>query len=144
MSTVVGKSQFTPEDLLRMPDEARFELVDGQLVECEMSFESGWVTSLLAGILSAYALKHQSGGVSTEATFQCFADDPNRIRRPDIPFDQKSRLRTEMLTGHVQIGTRFSGGSRVAQRLVLRGSSKGRRIRPGRCPTYLGCQSSQG
>jgi Uma2 family endonuclease len=103
MSIVVGKSQFTPGDLLRMSDDDRFELVDGQLVECEMSFESGWVTSLLAGILSAYALKHQSGGISTEATFQCFADDPNRVRRPDISFIQKSRLRAEMLTGHVRI-----------------------------------------
>jgi Uma2 family endonuclease len=103
MTSVLGKSQFTPEDLLRMPGDERFELVNGQLVERDMGFESGWVASLLAGLLSAHAVKHQVGGVSTEATYQCFADDPDRVRRPDISFIQKSRLRPEMLVGHVRV-----------------------------------------
>ena len=33
-----GARQYTPEDLLRMPDGDRYELVDGQLVERKM----GW------------------------------------------------------------------------------------------------------
>ena len=59
MSTVVGKSHFTPEDVLRLSGDERFELVDGQLVGCDMGFELGWVTSLLAGLISAHALRTQ-------------------------------------------------------------------------------------
>ena len=43
MSTVMEQALFEPEDLLTMPDGDRFELVDGQLVERNMSKWSSYV-----------------------------------------------------------------------------------------------------
>jgi len=37
MSTVIEAKQYTPEDLLQMPDGDRYELVDGQLVAKTLS-----------------------------------------------------------------------------------------------------------
>jgi len=71
MSTALEKPQFTPEDLLRMPDGKNYELVDGQLVECDRSFQSGWVASLLVGRLATFAVHLTearaaiSGGISS-------------------------------------------------------------------------------
>src|SRR5262249_42419722 len=43
MSTVATPTRYTPEDLLKMPDGDRYELVDGQLVEHTMSLWSSYV-----------------------------------------------------------------------------------------------------
>ncbi len=42
MSTVLEKT-YTPEDLLAMPDRKSYELVDGHLVERNVSVLSSWV-----------------------------------------------------------------------------------------------------
>jgi hypothetical protein len=42
MATTV-QTQYTPEDLLTMPDGDRYELVDGELVERNMSALSSFV-----------------------------------------------------------------------------------------------------
>lgn len=103
MSTVLGKQQVTPAELLTMPDARRFELVDGELVERTMSFHSGWVTSLLNEKLTAYVRANQLGAASSEASYQCFAEDPDRVRRPDISFIERSRLMPSLMSGHVPI-----------------------------------------
>jgi hypothetical protein len=44
MSTAVAtRTQYTPEDLLAMPDGKSYELVGGQLVERNVGLESSWV-----------------------------------------------------------------------------------------------------
>ena len=44
MSTLVAtQTQYTPEDLLAMPDGKSYELVGGQLVERNMGMESSLV-----------------------------------------------------------------------------------------------------
>ena len=46
MSTAIEtKTQYTPDDLLAMPDGKSFELVGGQLVERRMGMESSWVAT---------------------------------------------------------------------------------------------------
>ena len=40
MSTITTTTRYTPEDLLRMPDGKRYELVDGNLVETNVSLWS--------------------------------------------------------------------------------------------------------
>jgi Uma2 family endonuclease len=100
---MLGKQQVTPAELLKMPDAKRFELVDGELVERNMSFHSGWVTSLLNEKLTAYVRARQLGAASSEASYQCFAEDPDRVRRPNISFIQRSRVTPSMLSGHVPI-----------------------------------------
>ncbi len=55
MSTSVAtQTQYTPEDLLAMPDGKSYELVGGQLVERKMGMESSWV---------AYAVTLEAGAV---------------------------------------------------------------------------------
>ena len=44
MSTsLVVSHQYTPEEILTMPDGHRFDLVDGHLVERHMGAESSWI-----------------------------------------------------------------------------------------------------
>jgi hypothetical protein len=38
-----GKTQYTPEDLLALPDSKDYELVDGRLVERNMGALSSWI-----------------------------------------------------------------------------------------------------
>ena len=52
MSTMTAQARgLTPDDVLQMPDGKRYELVDGRLVEQEMSFKSQYAASELALIL---------------------------------------------------------------------------------------------
>src|SRR5205085_11477652 len=43
MATAATTPRYTPEDLLKMPDGDRYELVDGNLVERDKSFWSSYV-----------------------------------------------------------------------------------------------------
>lgn len=104
MSTVVGKSRFTPDDLLQMPSEERFELVDGQLVSTEMSGLAAAVASRIVRRLGNIVESQQLGVVFTsDASYRCFAEEPDRVRRPDASFIHRSRLRPEYLQGHISI-----------------------------------------
>src|SRR5262249_57224855 len=47
MNPVTTSARYTPDDLLRMPDGDRYELVDGNLVERKMSFWSSFVAGAL-------------------------------------------------------------------------------------------------
>jgi Uma2 family endonuclease len=43
MNDIATKTEYTPEDLLAMPDGDQFELVDGRLVERQRGFLADWV-----------------------------------------------------------------------------------------------------
>ncbi len=104
MDTVVEKTVFTPEDLLHMPDGKHYELVNGQLVEQDMSLEASSVALRIGSLLSIYVDQHELGGVfDSTASFQCFPDAPTKIRRPDVSFIHRDRLREEYLQGHCPI-----------------------------------------
>lgn len=104
MATAIGKSQYTPEDLLKMPDEEHFELVDGQLVRKEMSLLAAFVAALINQRLGNVVGPQQLGVVLTsDATYQCYAEEPDRVRRPDVSFIQRSRMRQQFLEGHIPI-----------------------------------------
>lgn len=89
MSTVTTKQQrLTPEDLLKMPDGDRYDLVDGEIVE---NFASGSdackVEATLCALLLIYCRKHNLGTVFPASMgYRCFPDDPNRIRHPDASY----------------------------------------------------------
>jgi Uma2 family endonuclease len=88
----VAEVAYTPEDLLTMPDGDSFELVDGQLVDRTMSQESSWIAGEVYARIREIVLKNDLGWVFPEGTsFQCFPDDPNRVRRPDTSFVQLRR-----------------------------------------------------
>src|SRR5262245_29590406 len=106
MSTVAATKVYTPEDLLRMPDGDRYELVDGQLLERTMSFWSSYVAGVLYYRLHDYCKSHQLGWVVPEGTtYQCFPDAPAKVRRADVSFVDKTRLSFAQATGegHLKI-----------------------------------------
>jgi Uma2 family endonuclease len=105
MAAVEIKTEYTPDDLLEMPDGACFELVNGQLVERNVSALSSIVAAKLCQILLTFCDAHQLGWVlSSECGYRCFPKDPDRIRRPDVSFVDRARLPVNRLAeGYVTI-----------------------------------------
>jgi len=91
MSTAETKSRYTAADLLTMPDGDRYELVGGELVESPVSEESNLIAGWIAYLLNAFILPKRSGFVIPEQTYQCFPNDLNRVRRPDVSFLRAER-----------------------------------------------------
>jgi Uma2 family endonuclease len=92
MSTVAQKT-YTPEDLLRMPDRKKYELVDGHLVERHMSVLSNWVGGRLLFELTMFLESHQLGWAWPAGQgYVCFPDSTRKMRMPDVSFVRKSRL----------------------------------------------------
>ena len=93
MSTIAAQPDLTPDDLLKMPDGDRYELVDGHLVECDMGSRSSHVGGILFRMLGDYCAEHRLGWTyPADCGYQCFADDPKRLRRPDASFIRLGRL----------------------------------------------------
>lgn len=95
----------TPEELLSLPDAVRYELVDGQLVERNMGTESSWVGGGLVRLLANFTLQHRLGWVlPADASYKCFPDEPEKVRKPDVSFIRFGRLPGEQLPlGHCLI-----------------------------------------
>jgi Uma2 family endonuclease len=92
MSTVVDKT-YTPEDLLAMPDRKNYELVDGHLVEKDVSVLSSWVGGKAYRAVDDFATAHQLGWVwHADLGYVCFPDDPGKVRKPDVSFIRKERM----------------------------------------------------
>jgi Uma2 family endonuclease len=88
----VAEVAYTPDDLLTMPDGDSFELVDGQLVERTSSQECDWITGQTLVVIRSFVEARNLGWVfGRGAGYQCFPDDPNRVRRPDTSFVQLRR-----------------------------------------------------
>jgi Uma2 family endonuclease len=83
----------TPEDLLSMPDGRNFELVDGNLVERNMSVLSSWVGGQVFRRVDEFVSAHDLGTVwPADNGYQCFPDDARMVRRADAAFVKKERL----------------------------------------------------
>ena len=94
MSTSVAtKTQYTPEDLLAMPDSKSYELVGGQLVERNMGAESSWVGGELHLRLSRYCREREMGwALPADNGYQCFPHEPGLVRKPDVSYVRFGRL----------------------------------------------------
>ncbi len=95
----------TPEELLRIPDGDRFEVVDGHLVERAMGARSSLIAANLIEFLSVHAKANRLGRVfATDCGYQCFPGQPNRLRYPDCSFIAHGRLPGDQPPeGHVHI-----------------------------------------
>ena len=82
MSIAETSAALTPEDLLAMPNEKGYELVDGHLEERTVSALSSWIAGLIYYEIMAF-LASSKLGVAWPADngFQCFPDDPSKVRR---------------------------------------------------------------
>ncbi len=83
---------YTADDLLLMPDGERFELVDGELVQRDMGALSGWVAGNIASQLNRWAHRHGGWAFGWGVGYRCYADDPERVRKPDASFIGAARL----------------------------------------------------
>jgi Uma2 family endonuclease len=94
MSTAIATpTEYTPEDLLALPDEKSFELVDGQLVVRKLGAESSWVGGEVHARLQQYGREHDLGwALPADNGYQCFAHAPRLVRRPDVSFVRYGRL----------------------------------------------------
>lgn len=88
----------TPADLLAMPDNNNLELVNGELVEKNVSVLSSLVEGIVLTRLSVFCDSHQLGPVFPGTNgIQCFPDDPLKVRKPDAAFVKKERFLAEYL-----------------------------------------------
>jgi Uma2 family endonuclease len=98
MSTVASKTEYTIEDLLAMPERRGYELVDGQLVELNVSNLSCLVAANTFARLHNHCSSRDLGPVfGSEAYYQCFPDRPRHARKPDVSFVRKERLPADWL-----------------------------------------------
>lgn len=101
MSIAAPQTRFTPEDLLDLRDEGRFELVDGKLVEKKMSSLANKTVTLISFHVFSFIRASRLGDLYTEQAYQCFPDD--RIRRPDLSFVPAQRAPLVPREGHCPI-----------------------------------------
>jgi Uma2 family endonuclease len=100
MIAVLDRPKITPDELLMRLDHDQYELVNGELVEKNMGWQSSRIGAKLMIILGAYVEQHGLGWVNgPDASYQCFEDalpdDPDRIRKPDVSFISLDRLPPE-------------------------------------------------
>jgi Uma2 family endonuclease len=107
MNIVATPPAVTPEDLLRMPDQGQgYELVDGRLKELNVSAKSSRVGAGVVRLLWNHCEAHQPGWVfQSDASFQCFPNDANRVRRADAAFIAFERFTTQQYEaeGHISV-----------------------------------------
>jgi Uma2 family endonuclease len=102
MSTATKR--FTPDDLLSLPDDGhRYELVDGELVEKGMGAESDLIGGIVYHLLALYCASNPVGLPTPETNYQCFPDDPGKVRRPDASFIRKERVPAAIPRGYWRI-----------------------------------------
>jgi hypothetical protein len=63
MIPAATKTQYTPEDLLTMPDGDFYELVDGILVERKVSILSSYIAGVISSMLFAFCRPKRVGWV---------------------------------------------------------------------------------
>jgi Uma2 family endonuclease len=106
MKTAAAKKRYTPEDLLTMPDGDSYELVNGKLVELNVSMFSSYIAGIIYSLLHAYCEAKKLGWVFPVGTsFQCFPEDRRKVRKPDVSFIALHRLSVNqaLVQGHGQV-----------------------------------------
>jgi Uma2 family endonuclease len=81
---VVANPHVTADDFALLPDADRFELLDGELVEREMSNRTTTIGGDIFAELRAWCRPGGRGfALPDGTTFRCFAEQPDRVRKPD-------------------------------------------------------------
>ncbi len=82
-------------DVLRMSDNASLELVNGLIVEKNVSVESSEVELIFGARILAYLSEHPVAKVYPGTLgYQCFPEDPEKFRKPDASVVSLERLKT--------------------------------------------------
>jgi Uma2 family endonuclease len=90
---LVAEKIHTPEDLLSMPDGKNYELVDGHLVERNMSQLSSWVGGEFFFELRSFLRANPIGWAwPADLGYECYPDSLNKVRKPDVSFIRIERM----------------------------------------------------
>src|SRR5690242_2558951 len=104
MGAMDEERTYTPEDLLSSRWKG-YELVGGRPVEKNSGAYASWVGGRIACLIGP-ALQDFGRGwlLGADAGYQCFPDEPQKVRKPDLSFIRRSRLPGERLPkGHVLV-----------------------------------------
>ena len=95
----------SPQELLNLPDAIAYELVDGKLVERNMGLEASEICGRIIYLIMMFLRDRKLGHVFTsEASYKCFPDAPQEVRRPDVSFILAERFEGNRLPrGHCRI-----------------------------------------
>ena len=91
-ATVPRSRGMTVEQFLREPDQENYELVDGQRVERQTSYESALIGGKFFRFFDEYADDHGGHANAADADFRCFGDRKRNCRRPDATYIVPGRL----------------------------------------------------
>jgi Uma2 family endonuclease len=105
MATSILEKPYVAEDLLRMEDGHRYELIDGQLVERHMGAKASLIGCNLLKLVGQHAQIHGLGLVfQADCGYQIFGENANRVRFADGSFICRGRLpNDEPPDGHIRI-----------------------------------------
>lgn len=104
MNAALATRKYTPDDLLLMAEGNHYELVNGELLERNMSALACFVAGQLLEYLQAFVRSTRRGIVFPDGTtYRCFPHDPNRVRKPDGSFIRAENYSVESLQedGHI-------------------------------------------
>ncbi len=91
--SVLQSKPLTPADLLALPDNNNLELVNGEIVEKNVSVLSSRVEGIVFRKLDQFCETNQQGPVFPSSNgIQCFPDEPAKVRKPDVSFVKRERF----------------------------------------------------
>jgi len=105
MATGSLETQYTPEDLLLMPDGHRYDLIDGQLKERHMGAEASSIAMAIYLLIGPHIRSRGLGRpFNSECGYQIFGAAGNNVRFPDGSFIARGKLPDDRAPrGHVRI-----------------------------------------
>lgn len=87
------KHLLTAEQLWEMPDEGRYELAEGELIEVPGAGAlHGFVAGTIYDYIKVFALEHGLGVVFGDGVSYILSRDPDTVRIPDASFVARSRI----------------------------------------------------
>lgn len=91
--TLMAERTYTPEEFMRLPDSVAYELVDGRLVERNVSESSSGVGMRIGYLLQVETEKSKDARVyGADLTYDCIDDPSKNLCRADVSLIRKSRL----------------------------------------------------
>ena len=86
-------TRISAEEFLYLPEGEGHELVDGELVEVGMGFDSSWIGGELHRRMANFVLERGLGITAPQETgIQVWPDRPNLVRKPDAMFIRAGRM----------------------------------------------------
>jgi len=83
----------TADQLLKLPDGRRFELIYGQLIELDYAgFHHGQITARIGSVIAEHTEENRLGVALAAGTGYLIETNPDLVRAPDASFVRKDRF----------------------------------------------------